>query len=489
MINKLDGVIPHGGAGLAAGVILAAAFGALNGYLMPRGPVTTAQALATMIAAFAVGLLGGVSLRSRWALLAIPFVFVLAVELVRLGYVGPTVDGVRLNSMYGVIAFISGRGVHGVVALSPMVLGVLYGIGPVISGHLTAAEKITLGASTLAVLLLMTLIAMPAGTPPIQGPDGEEHPDAVSALETVEIGGKRQALLIRGVDADNPVLLYLAGGPGGTDLGAMRLFGSKLEERFVVVTWDQRGAGKSYSALDPVNTLTLEQAVNDTVELTNYLRDRFDEDKIVIIGNSWGTIPGVLAVQRRPQLYYAYVGAGQMVSPRETDIMFYEDTLTYAQQTGDDALYDRLVRNGPPPYDNLWELEPALSHEHDWNSYPSFNPGVEMPAILMVSEYTFLEKLHAFGAFLDTFSALYPQIQDVDLREDVTSLDVPVYMVLGRHEARGRALLAEEWFEQLEAPHKEKHVFEGSGHRPHFEEPDRFALVMAQILGGINGSN
>lgn len=121
-----------------------------------------------------------------------------------------------------------------------------------------------------------------------------------------------------------------------------------LEQDFVVVTWEQRGAGKSYSALDPVETLTLEQTVADTIEVSNYLRDRFDEDKIYLVGNSWGTIPGVLAVQQHPELFHAYVGTGQMVSPQNTDIMFYEDTLAWAKQTGNDALATTLRQNGPP---------------------------------------------------------------------------------------------------------------------------------------------
>jgi pimeloyl-ACP methyl ester carboxylesterase len=89
--------------------------------------------------------------------------------------------------------------------------------------------------------------------------------------------------------------------------------------------------------------------------------------------------------------------------------------------------------------------------------------------------------VNGLRAFLDTFSVLYPRIQDIDLREDASRLEVPVYIVTGAHEARGRAVLADEWFDQLEAPHKERVVFEGSGHRPTFEEPGRFAQLMRRV--------
>jgi proline iminopeptidase len=249
----------------------------------------------------------------------------------------------------------------------------------------------------------------------------------------------------------------------------------------VVVTWEQRGVGKSYSALDPVKTLTVKQAVADTIELTNYLRDRFDKEKIYLAGNSWGTILGVLAVQQHPELFHAYVGTGQMVSPRGTDIMFYEDTLAWAEETGNEGLATTLRQNGPPPYDDLLDYEPALSYEHDWSAYPEFDSTNEMPAILFVPENTLMDRINGFRSFLDTFSVLYPQLQDVDLRKDAPSLDVPVYMVVGKHEARGRAVLAHEWFDMLEAPSKEMFVFEHSGHRALFDQPAAFASVMTRV--------
>jgi proline iminopeptidase len=146
--------------------------------------------------------------------------------------------------------------------------------------------------------------------------------------------------MIRGRSTSLPVLLHLAGGPGGTDIGAMRL-DTGLEQHFVVATWDQRGTGKSYPAFDPAATLTLEQVVADTIEVTEYLAARFGVERIYIAGQSWGTIPATLAVQRRPELYHAFIGTGQMVDIRETDRLFYEDTL------GVGALARRHRARGP----------------------------------------------------------------------------------------------------------------------------------------------
>jgi pimeloyl-ACP methyl ester carboxylesterase len=100
-----------------------------------------------------------------------------------------------------------------------------------------------------------------------------------------------------------------------------------------------------------------------------------------------------------------------------------------------------------------------------------------------------MDRINAFKGFLDTAGTLYPRLQGIDFRHDVPTLDVPVYMVLGEHEARGRAVLANEWFEMLEAPSKESIVFEGSGHRANFDKPGLFAELMSGVLDDtyVNG--
>ena len=473
--------------GLLVAMVMAAGFGVIGAWLTPRGPMTTTEALVSMVAALGVGMAAGMATGSRWSMLLAPVVFAVVFEFTRLHTVGPTVDDIHLFSLYGMIAFVLGRVVHGVLVLAPMALGAGYGVW--VSGRLGNQTAATPGAfgwtltglATLALLVVAFFIARPASTAPILGADGEPVPDSIAELTTVSIGGHEQTLMIRGRSVDNPVLLYLSGGPGGTDIGALRA-DVGLEQDFVVVNWEQRGAGKSYAALDPTDTFTVDRLVADTIEVTNNLRDRFDEDKIFLAGQSWGSTLGVLAAQQHPELYHALVGVGQMVSQQETDIIFWEDTLAWAEETGNSALAGTLRRNGPPPYDDITLYEPVVGHEHDWNHYPELDLNNEIPAILFVPEYTWMDRINAFKGFLDTNATLYPQLQGIDFRTDVPRLDIPYYMVLGAHEARGRAELANHWFEILDAPTKRRIVFEGSGHRAHFDRPVVFARVMAGVL-------
>jgi pimeloyl-ACP methyl ester carboxylesterase len=473
--------------GLVIVLALAAGFGLISAWLTPRGPITTFEALISIGAALAVGVGAGLVLGNRWSILVTPVVFAVVFELTRLGVEGPTVDAINLSGMYGIIAFVLGRVVHGLLVLAPLGLGSVYGVW--LAGRLGNTTSVTMSGLSWTLTAVVTLafaamaffIAVPASTAPIVGADGEPLVGSVAELTTVSIGGHDQTMLIRGRSIDNPVLLYLTGGPGGTDIGAIRR-DVTLEQDFTVVAWDQRGAGKSYSALDPTDTFTTNQLVADTVEVTDYLRDRFDQEKIYLVGQSWGSTLGVLAAQQRPELYHAFVGVGQMVSQRETDIMFWEDTLTWAEATGNTGLVERLRRNGPPPYENLIHYDAFIASEHDWNPYPEFDSNNEMPAILFVPEYSWMDRINAFKGFLDTAGTLYPQLQGIDFRQDVADLDIPFYMVLGEHEARGRAVLAEEWFDMLDAPSKEAFIFEGSGHRPNFDRPGDFAEVMGHVL-------
>ncbi len=141
----------------------------------------------------------------------------------------------------------------------------------------------------------------------------------------------------------------------------MRYVGEPLEADFVVATWDQRGTGRSADTLEPASTLTLDQMVADTIEVTEYLCDRFDEDAVYVVGSSWGTTLGVLAVQQRPDLFHAYVGTGQMVGQLATDRLMYADSLAYAERRATRASPTGCGRTGslrtptPSPTRRRWQ--------------------------------------------------------------------------------------------------------------------------------------
>jgi proline iminopeptidase len=466
---------------------------------MPRGPATSAQALAVLALGLAVGFTAGLVLRSRWALLLAPATHMAAIELARLPVAGPTVDAIRLDTAFGVLAFLLGRGFHGLVGLLPILLGASLGAAvarrragqPLPARRLGALLRRGVAAlTTLGLVALAALIALPATTPPVLGSDGRPVPGSIAELTTVRLGGKEQAILIRAQSQDSPVLLYLSGGPGQSDLGWSRVYFSELTRDFVVVGWDQRGAGKSYAALDPTDTWTLEQAVSDTVELTNLLRARFGEAKIYLMGESWGTVLGVLAVQRHPELYHAWIGSGQMVSPHETDRRIYHDLLAYADQTGDPALRAQMEAYGEPPYADLYAYGVVMGH-YDALYRPYTPPLAYLergeaagmgPLRNMADEYTLVEKVNVVRGLLDMFSVLYPQLAGVDFRRDVPRLAVPVYVLDGEAELAARRDLMLEWYTQLEAPIKRRYGFPDAAHAVAFEEFEALERILSEVV-------
>jgi proline iminopeptidase len=492
----------HAWARVAGATGIAALSGLLVGFLIPRGPVTSAEALALMVIGLLVGIGAGFVMRSRWAMLLAPLVHVAAFELVRLGEIGPTVDRIEFGSTFGILAFIVGRGVYGMLGLFPMMLGVAYGSALarwLASGDRYARvvrrspgfylRRLPIALSTLALIALAVWFALPASAAPVLGPDGEEIPGSLSELTRVTLGGHDQWIEMRGASADLPVILYLSGGPGQSDLAFSRVLLEELTQDFIMVGWDQRGTGKSYPALDP-ETLTLDGAINDTIELTNYLRDRFDEEKIYLLGESWGSTLAVLAAQRQPELYYALIGSGQMVSQRVTDQLIYDDLLAYAEEHGDTDLAETLRGFGPPPYESY------TSYGYVMQQYPKLEGEYDPPQAyidrgessgvgfwgVMGSEYAAIDKVNLFRGLIDVFATMYPHLQEIDFRTDVPTLDVPLYILDGEHEIRGRRELVHEWFAMVEAPQKELFTFANGGHSVAFEHADDLHRILNDVI-------
>ena len=344
----------------------------------------------------------------------------------------------------------------------------------------------------LAVAALTVAIALPASTPPVLGPDGRPVPGSIAELATVRLGGVDQTVMIRAANPDAPVMLYLAGGPGQSDLALTRVAAEPWVDHVVFVDWDQRGAGKSYAAIEPVSALTLEQAVSDTIELSEILRDRFDEHRIYLMGESWGSILGVLAVQRRPDLYYAWIGSGQMVNVVETDRRVYRDLVDYAARTGDDALAAKLAEIGEPPYRDIpWANANLLAwYEYLYAPYtpsPGYlargEAGGLDPFGILGSEYDLVEKTTVLRGLIDTFALMYPQLYGIDFRRDAARLEVPVYLLDGAAELEGRRDLALEWFAGLTRRARRSITFEGAAHSVAFEQADAVdRLLTEQII-------
>jgi pimeloyl-ACP methyl ester carboxylesterase len=333
------------------------------------------------------------------------------------------------------------------------------------------------GLGLLALLVLWALV--PAGTAPIEGER------AIAALERVTLGGSEQTILVRGQDRTNPVLLFVHGGPGFAQLPIAARISDQLERRFVVVHWDQRGAGASCAGTD-FAAVTREQIVADALELSEQLARRFGGGKIFLLGHSWGSVVGALAVQQRPELFHAYVGLGQVVNGRRNEELSYRFVLEEAERRGDVEALDEL-RRIRPPYPTTREL----GVQRRWlNAYRGSIHAMErareaIPAALFGREYTLATRLRYFSCFERSIDRLWGGLDGFDTLSQIPRLELPVYLFTGRHDWNTPFPLIEEWAARLEAPHVEIVWFEGAGHVPPIEVPEDFQRRLIEKLAPL----
>lgn len=323
-------------------------------------------------------------------------------------------------------------------------------------------------------------------TAPIVDAQGNNVPGSIASLEPVMLNGTRQWVLIRGYDRTKPVLLILHGGPGSPEMPLLTNY-KALEKRFVVVNWDQRGAGKSYDPAVFDASFTLETFVSDAVALSTWLTRRFQRPKLYLMGHSWGTLLGVKTVQQRPDLFYAYVGIGQVANQLAGEQVSYDWVREQARQRHDDDGMALLNQYGRPPYAsvNTW-LNYLIPQRDLVASYGgSIHVGslnkMLMKGLVFSREYTLRDKLNYLVGAMKTLEKLWPVVVQTDLNQTAPRLLVPVFMMQGVHDYQTPYVIAKTYFDQLTAPQKQFFTFQHSAHGPMFEEPALFTRRLDEI--------
>ncbi|MFP8876640.1 MAG: alpha/beta hydrolase [Myxococcota bacterium] len=297
----------------------------------------------------------------------------------------------------------------------------------------------------------------------------------IESLEKVVLGGLEQTIYLRGHDQKNPLLLFLHGGPGLPSMPQAREFGLRLEEHFVVVHWDQRGAGSSCDQKIPNESLNREQYLADTLELVNLLRHRFRVEKIHLLGHSWGSVLGAITAQRHPELLHTYIGMGQVVNIDRGEQISYRFVVEAAKAEGNQNAL-RELETIQPPYANTKEVMIQRSWLGYYRGDSLSGDAIERSAraVFLSPEYDISTKLSFYGCAINSLDHTWDNLQDIDFFLDIPRLDVPVYFFMGRHDYNTPFSLVERYFEILEAPYKEIVWFEESAHMPNLEEPERF---------------
>lgn len=350
-------------------------------------------------------------------------------------------------------------------------------------GRKPRPRRVLLRASAL-ILVLMAFIAVEfivtrGDTPPITDSSGIVLPKSVATLERLSLGGADQYVLIRGHNRNNPILLFLHGGPGMPSMYLAHAFQRALEQDFVVVHWDRRGAGKSYSALGATDRPTVRQTLEDTFELTRHLQHRFGQERIYLVGHSWGTYLGLLAVKERPEYYRAYVGMGQVAADAaRTNALRRKFVLQAADAAGDSAVVSRILGNGAVTENDLFRYGGELRGAR--NFWPLLRLGLQAP------EYTLFDVPNVPRGAQRVGSTMVYDLLDGPLDREALRFEIPIAFFLGRYDFNTPSELAEEYLQKIAAPAKYLVWFEESAHFPFLEEPERFHSEMLRLQRAID---
>lgn len=303
---------------------------------------------------------------------------------------------------------------------------------------------------------------------------------AIAEKSFIELGGEKQYVEITGLSKENPVLLFLHGGPGWPQTPHLRYFNSALTKYMTVVSWEQSGCGQSYINNPHPKKLSLEQIIDDAHELTQILKKKFHKNKIYLVGFSWGSMPGLKLVEKYPEDYAAYFGITQVINinrsikvsrawiTKQATLKGDKETLKTLQQleTGDTSVCKRKIDCFLTQYGLLNKYGGAL-----------FTKKGEEEIAKAETFYDDYKKYDWFGAFLYSAYRVENDLFDADL-STIKKVKVPMYFIMGRHDWNLPTSITLEYIKKLSAPKKEIIWFEQSGHEPLSEEASKFNQVI-----------
>ncbi len=309
------------------------------------------------------------------------------------------------------------------------------------------------------------------------------------------IGGIEQWVTIHGQDSSKPVLLFLHGGPGNPlSPFAKNIYGSWSRD-FVLVQWDQRGAGLSFgkNPAQAQESLTLERMVADGIELTEQLQQQLGPRKVLLMGSSWGSVLGVHMAKRRPDLFAAYVGTAQLVSAQANGSASFTQTLALAEAAGDASTVAALKAIGPPPHRDprafgvlrraikAYESKTSSPAPREWwQAEARYQSAEAQAATEEGEEYSFLQFLGLAG------EGMLPKI---DLPALGPEYRIPMHFIQGEQDLLTPLTVTQRFVDSIQAPEKSLTVVPLAGHDPNpalIEAQQRLLLQAAQRMSKDN---
>ncbi len=356
-------------------------------------------------------------------------------------------------------------------------------------------RKMIIGfVAVTVVLLLLILIIFPPSSgklPQFYNEKAEIVKNSISEKLCLEIDNGKLGMIVTGKDIGNPVLLVCGGGPGIPEYLLENMYPSCLAEKFVVCYLEYRGTGLSYSSEIKAEEMTTERYISDVLAVTSYLSERFGQEKIYIMGHSFGSYIAIKTVQQSPDYYNAYIAMAQNCNQTESEYLAYDYMKAEYKQSGNTKMAEKFencpIRESAEMYNKYFSssLRDTAMHElgvgttRDMNSVIT---GIFFPS-LRCKVYTWQERINIWRG--KAFSTQFPVVEDsirFNAFDEIASLQIPIYFFAGKYDYTCNYDLQYEFYEQVEAPIKEFYTFENSAHSPIFEESEKALELIEKIL-------
>ncbi len=301
--------------------------------------------------------------------------------------------------------------------------------------------------------------------------------------EYVLINGINQYLFHSGTKYDNPVMLFLHGGPGSVESLFAYAFQEKWENIFTVVHWDQRGSGKTLIK-NPDKYPTIDLMIKDLFEIIQYLKKKYNQQKIIILGHSWGSVLGSMFIKKYPEEVAYYIGVGQVVSMLENERVGYEKVKELILQANDKKSLEKLESVGDYPGDKF--------DSQSWNNcgkirrlQGKYNLAVKIDlSIFLTILRSPIFKLSDISSLIKGFKANKKIIDFLgvfDLNTESVEYEVPIYYILGGNDWQTPYVIAQEYFSKINAPYKKFYLVPNAGHMTMLDQPQLFFEALLEI--------
>lgn len=290
------------------------------------------------------------------------------------------------------------------------------------------------------------------------------NPVKIDTLLTTEIGGIKQVIEIKTDDANKPILLFLSGGPGSSMMKNADSYTNILKNKFTIVQWDQRDAGKTL-ALNPSPVQpSVELMGKDTYEVINFLLKRLNQKKLYLLGSSWGNALGFYIVRNHPELLHGYFAVNPVISQLASEK---ELLKTLKVHFKDNPVAMKELEKVHFPFTN----DEEMFYLRKWLFYKDGK------------EYVTTDDFKkGFLQWSKTWSSAWNEVMKIDLPKTLKKVDCPIYFFVGKNDIQTLTSITKQYFEKVKAPKKDLFLFENSGHQIHKDEAEKFQNTIIQTI-------